>query len=205
MKFLRLDVIPCVPGGGWVSLGVWVEEGLLSRSSEVTLQESTAANPEYGDFLCAARLAAAGFTWVFFFNWLYCWMPLVGNQFTCPLLTFSPAYSHPHMQDNSHPSVHTLIYKNMMQKCGGKQFWSRSHPSALFWKDKNYMLEILWMLFTQTEVQLCRLDLSISYISTWSTLKEMHLWMVIHRLWLSWQQTPGISTDGGTFSPQQDS
>ena len=38
------------------------------------------------------------------------------------------------------------------------------------------------MLFTQTEVQLCRLDLSISYISTWSTLKEMHLRVVIRRL-----------------------
>lgn len=66
MKFLRLDAIPHVPGGGWVSLGVWVEEGLLSRSWEVTLQESTAANPEYGDFLCALRLAAAGSTCFFF-------------------------------------------------------------------------------------------------------------------------------------------
>lgn len=66
MKFLKLDVIPNVPGGGWVSLGVWAEEGLLSKSEEVTLQESTAANPEYGDFLCASRLAAAGFSWVFF-------------------------------------------------------------------------------------------------------------------------------------------
>lgn len=40
-------------------LDVWVEEGLLSM--EVTLQESTAANPEYVDFHCAMRLAAAAF------------------------------------------------------------------------------------------------------------------------------------------------
>lgn len=66
MEFLRLDVIPNVPGGGWVSLSVWLEEGFLCRSEEVTLQESTAANPEYGDFLCALRLAAGGFSWGFF-------------------------------------------------------------------------------------------------------------------------------------------
>lgn len=56
MKFLRL-------GGGWESLCVWMEEGLLSKCMEVTPQESTAANPEYGDFLCvleAEGLAAFG-------------------------------------------------------------------------------------------------------------------------------------------------
>lgn len=61
MKFLRLDAIPYVPGGGWVFLGAWVEEGLRSRIMEVTLQESTAANPEYADFLCASRLATGSF------------------------------------------------------------------------------------------------------------------------------------------------
>lgn len=118
MKFLRLDVILHVSGGGCVSLDVWVEEGLLSRSMEVTLQESTAANPEYGDFLCAWRLAAfcGGFS---FFDFIVGW---VGNS-SGPLLTFTPAHTHPHIQDNSHPSVRTLIYKhNLMQKCGGKQF-----------------------------------------------------------------------------------
>lgn len=57
-KFFRLDVILHVPGGGRVSLSVWVEEGLLG--TEVTLQESTAANREYADFHCATKLAAAG-------------------------------------------------------------------------------------------------------------------------------------------------
>lgn len=40
-----------------------MNEGLLSKCKEVTLQESTAANPEYGDFLCA--LEAGGLWWGF--------------------------------------------------------------------------------------------------------------------------------------------
>lgn len=59
IKFFRLDVIPQLLGGGWVSLDAWVEEGL--SSAEVTLQESTAANLEYADCYCASELAAATF------------------------------------------------------------------------------------------------------------------------------------------------
>lgn len=55
IKFLRLDVIPQLLGGGWVSLDVWVEEGL--SAAEVTLQESTAANLEYAEWYCASERA----------------------------------------------------------------------------------------------------------------------------------------------------
>lgn len=80
---------------------------------EVTLQESTAANPEYADFLCASRPTAAGLFhrgWGVFLTLL---LDAMGRQSVHQL---------PNTQDNSQPSVHTLIFKNDdMQKCGGKQ------------------------------------------------------------------------------------
>lgn len=54
---------------GW-RLGVsWMSGWRRVRwagAAEVTLQESTAANPEYADLHCASRRAAAGFLCVFF-------------------------------------------------------------------------------------------------------------------------------------------
>lgn len=65
-------------------LDVWVEEGLLSM--EVTLQESTAANPEYVDFHCAMRLAAAAFC-------VFGGSVSVLNQFIDLLLTFTHTHT----------------------------------------------------------------------------------------------------------------
>jgi len=200
------------PGGGRVEAG-WrpgggrVEEDLLSRSSKVTLQESTAANPEYFDFLCAWRQAAAGSTWVFFFFRLYCWRPWVGNQFTCPLLTF-PLPLPPTQTCKTKPSVHTLIHTHTT--------WCKSvEVSTLFLfylvllhqggnhppGDPLNAPSIWWSLIKP----IGRGSYSISCVSTWSTLKEMPLWIVIRRLGcpddrhLGWGPVGG----GGTFSPQQ--
>lgn len=107
IKFFRLDVIPQLLGGGWVSLDVWVEEGL--SSAEVTLQEPTAANLEYADSYCASELAAA--TFCEFGGGSDSVLPsllALGSHFTGPLLAFPP---HPTHTQQWHPYVHTLMHK----------------------------------------------------------------------------------------------
>ena len=52
MKFLRLPERRMAAGCPWVSGWRRVHQ---SWSMEVTLQGSTAANPEYGDFLCVSE------------------------------------------------------------------------------------------------------------------------------------------------------
>lgn len=90
-----------------MSLGVWVEAGFAEQ--ERRGHTSTAADPEYVDFLYASGLAAACFTFFFFSSLDF----IVGCQWVRIQSTCCPSPPvHPNMQDNRHQSVHTLIYKH---------------------------------------------------------------------------------------------
>lgn len=109
IKFFRLDAIPQLPGGGWASLDVWVEGGL--SSTEVTLEEWTAANLQYADSYCASEPAAAAFCE--FGGGSDSVLPSLlglGSHFTGPLLASPPTPLHPHTQQ-WHPYVCTLTHK----------------------------------------------------------------------------------------------
>lgn len=140
---------------------------------EVTLQESTAANPEYADFLCASRPTAAGLFhrgWGVFLTLL---LDAMGRQ-SVHQLNIHPCPHTPNTQDNSQPSVRTLIFKyDYMQKCGGRQ--KITHCS-------------------RTQIG----------PASWRTLKETHLCMMIRQLGFPDDRHLGSGVDGGTFSPQQD-
>lgn len=120
MKFLRPDAIPSVPGGGWVF--PWCRGGggcaeQEQRRSHFKNQQLLTLNM----LICIVRRgrrlpAFCAFSSSFFF---FVVDFIVGDQFTGPLLTFTPAHLPPDRQNNSHPSVHTLTYKHkFMQKCG---------------------------------------------------------------------------------------
>lgn len=120
MKFLRPDAIPSVPGGGWVF--PWCRGGggcaeQEQRRSHFKNQQLLTLNMLIFIVRRGGRLPAfCAFSSSFFF---FVVDFIVGDQFTGPLLTFTPAHLPPDRQNNSHPSVHTLIYKHkFMQKCG---------------------------------------------------------------------------------------
>lgn len=95
--------------------------------AEVTLPQSPAANPEYADFHCVTRPAAACFCACVcvseggvLFNFI------VGrNQFTGPVLTFVHAHT------RQQPSVHTLLYRRDPEVWSHLEYQSHLFNSGL--------------------------------------------------------------------------
>lgn len=191
---------------GW-RLGVsWVSGWRRVRwagAAEVTLQESTAANPEYADFHCASRRAAAGFLCVFFVLFFFVVDFIVGDQFTGPLLTFTPAHLPPDRQNNSHPSVHTLTYKHkFMQKCGAISEYTSSSSQTSHRRSSESAFYTSWGPVVQI-----RPVSSLYHASSQGARSNKCIcdWWLAGSVVLTTDTWDHDGGDGGaTFSPQQD-
>ncbi len=111
MKFLRLDVIPNVPGGGWVEAGCpWVSGWRRAcwagaRRSHFKNQQLLTLNMVI--FIVCRGWRLPAFRRGFLSFWLYCWMPM-GRQ----SVHWPSAHIHPHTYKTIASRLSTRLYTN---------------------------------------------------------------------------------------------